>query len=140
MKWLLLSCCLLMLSGFSDGRDFLQGVYQAKSLSFSQCGHYGDDEQLMETLNIVQQQICNPRRACTDILRCNSFASSGYYQIQAANGSAVQVYCDMKGTHCRGEGGWMRVAHLNMTDTSSQCPVGFRVETANNTEVLHQRY
>ena len=27
----------------------------------------------------------------------------------------------------------MRVAHLNMTDTSSQCPVGFRVETANNT-------
>ena len=26
----------------------------------------------------------------------------------------------------------MRVAHLNMTDTSSQCPAGFRVETANN--------
>ena len=26
----------------------------------------------------------------------------------------------------------MRVAHLNMTDPSSQCPVGFRVETANN--------
>ena len=25
------------------------------------------------------------------------------------------------------------VAHLNMTDPSSQCPVGFRVETANNT-------
>ena len=30
--------------------------------------------------------------------------------------------------------GWMRVpAHLNMTDPSSQCPVGFRVETATNT-------
>ena len=27
----------------------------------------------------------------------------------------------------------MRVAHLNMTDPSSQCPVGFRVETATNT-------
>ena len=26
----------------------------------------------------------------------------------------------------------MRVAHLNMTDPSSQCPVGFKVETANN--------
>ena len=62
---------------------------------------------------------------------CNSSASSGYYQIQAANGSAVQVYCDMEGTNCGGEGGWMRVAHLNMTDTSSQCPAGFRVETAN---------
>ena len=87
----------------------------------------------METLKIVQQQNCNPPRACTDILHCNSSASSGYYQIQAANGSVMQVYCEMKGTHCGGEGSWMRVAHLNMTDPSSQCPVGFRVETANNT-------
>ena len=23
---------------------------------------------------------------------------------------------------------WRRVAHLNMTDSSSQCPVGFRVD------------
>ena len=52
------------------------------------------------------------------------------------NDLAVQVYCDMKGTHCGGEGGcsWMRVAYFNMTDSSSQCPVGFRVdETATNT-------
>ena len=27
----------------------------------------------------------------------------------------------------------MRVAHLNMTDPSSQCPVCFRVDAANNT-------
>ena len=26
----------------------------------------------------------------------------------------------------------MRVAHLNMTDPSSQCSAGFRIETANN--------
>ena len=75
---LILSCCLLMLSGFSDGRDFLQAVYQAKPLSSSQCGYYEDDEQLMETIKIVQQLICNPPRACIDILSCNSFASSGY--------------------------------------------------------------
>ena len=88
---------------------------------------------MMETLKIVQQQLCNPPHACTGILRCSSSACSGYYQIKAANASAVQVYCDMEGTHCGGEGGWMRVAHLNMTDPSSQCPVGFRVETATNT-------
>ena len=129
---LIVSCCLLMLSDSSEGRDLSQAVYQTKAPSSSQCGHYEDDEQLMETLKIVQQQLCSTPRACIDILRCNSSASSGYYQIQAANGSALQVYCDMEGTHCGGKGGWMRVACLNMIQPSSQCPVGFRVQTANN--------
>ena len=117
-------------------------MYDAKILPPSQCGHesdlFEDNSQLMETLKMIHQQLppppeCNPPTTCAEFLCCNSSASSGYYQIQAANGSAVQVYCDMEGTHCGGEGGWMRVAHLNMTDPSSQCPVGFRVETANNT-------
>ena len=76
-----------------------------------------------------------PSHTCAEFFCCNSSASSGYYQIQAANGSAMQVYCDMGRIYCGGEGGWMRVAYLNMTDLSSQCPVGFRVETANNTRV-----
>ena len=59
---LIVSCCLLMLSGCSEGRDLPQAVYQAKASSSSQCGHYEDDEQLMETLKIVQQQLCNPPR------------------------------------------------------------------------------
>ena len=85
---------------------------------------------------MIHQQLpppgCNSLTTCAQFPHCNPSATSGYYQIQAANGSAVQVYCDMEGTHCGGEGGWMRVAHLNMTDPSSQCPVGFRVETVND--------
>ena len=64
-----------------------------------------------------------------DILRCKPSASSGYHQIQAANGSLVQVYCDMEGTNCGGEGGWTRVIQLNATDPSSQCPTGFSLTT-----------
>ena len=33
-----------------------------------------------------------------------------------------------KGTNCGGEGSWMRVAHLNMTDPSSQCTADFTLE------------
>ena len=73
-----------------------------------------------------------PSPTCIDILRCNSSASSGYYQIQAANGSNVQVYCDMEGTNCGGEGGWMRVTHLNMADTSNHCPDDFLLKTINS--------
>ena len=66
-----------------------------------------------------------------DILSCNPSASSGYYQIQTANGGLVQVYCDMEGANCGGEGGWTRVFQLNMTDPSSQCPTGFSLTTQN---------
>ena len=64
-----------------------------------------------------------------DILDCNSSASSGYYQIQTANGGLEQVYCDMEGANCGGEGGWTRVFQLSMTDPSSQCPTGFSLTT-----------
>ena len=134
---LFISSCLLQWSG---GNAFTPVVYTGNSLPASQCGHsnpFEDDEQLMEMLKMIHHQLpppeCNPPPTCTYVLRCNSSASSGYYQIQAANCSDVQVYCDMEGTHCGGEGGWMRVAYLNMTDLSTHCPAGFKVKTANDT-------
>ena len=54
---------------------------------------------------------------------------SGYYWVRASNGSAVRVYCDMTRS-CGGvTGGWRRVAELDMTNSSHQCP-----------SVLQQRY
>ena len=39
----IVSCCLLMLSGCSEGRDLLQAVYQAKAPSSArECGYYED--------------------------------------------------------------------------------------------------
>ena len=38
----------------------------------------------------------------------------------------------MEGTNCGGEGGWTRVAYLNVTDTSSQCPTNFSIMTVDN--------
>ena len=137
---LISSSCLLQWSG-----AFTPVVYNSKVLPSSQCDQSDpfedDDQQLMEALKMAQQQLpppeCNPPTTCSDVLRCNSSATSDYYQIQAANGSAVQVYCDTEGTNCGGEGGWMRVAYFNvtdplMTDPSRQCPVGFRLDTINN--------
>ena len=51
---------------------------------------------------------------------------SGYYWVRASNGSAVRVYCDMTRS-CGGvTGGWMRVAELDMTNSSHQCPSELR--------------
>ena len=69
---------------------------------------------------------CNPptNRSCHEIQCCFPSAPSGNYQIQLFNGSAVEVYCDMEGTNCGGEGGWTRVAYVNMTKTGATCPQG----------------
>jgi hypothetical protein len=51
---------------------------------------------------------------------------SGHYWVRASNGSAVRVYCDMTRSCGNVTGGWMRVAELDMTNSSHRCPGGFR--------------
>ena len=36
----------------------------------------------------------------------------------------MEVYCDMEGSNCGGEGGWMRVADIDMTIPGTNCPEG----------------
>ena len=81
-----------------------------------QCGQYDtqQDELLMETLQQVKNHI-QVHSSCESIYKANPSAASGYHQIQAINGSLVQVYCDMEGANCGGEGGWTRVEFVNMT-------------------------
>ena len=66
---------------------------------------------------------CVPH-SCSNVSN-NGGAISGYYDIMLANGSTASVYCNMEG--CNGEGGWTRVAYLNMSDPSQQCPTDFRL-------------
>ena len=57
---------------------------------------------------------------------------SGYYWVRASNGSAVHVYCDMTRSCGSFTGGWIRVAELDMSSSSSQCPSGFRERNDSN--------
>ena len=46
------------------------------------------------------------------------------------NHKPVQVYCDMERACCGNiSSGWMRVANLDMTDPTQQCPDGFKLIT-----------
>ena len=44
----------------------------------------------------------------------------------------TQVYCDMEGINCDGEGGWTRVAYINMTEPNATCPNGLTLQNFNN--------
>ena len=103
--------------------EFTPTVYPAKISS--QCGQpLNDDEQLLESLQQIKLRIPSQAYSCKCIYNADPSSSSGYYNITIANGSVVQVYCDMEGTNCGGEGGWTRVAYINMTQAGATCPVG----------------
>ena len=125
--------CVLLCLMLADG--VVNDKFPAKITS--ECGQYDQmqDQQLTEALGKVKQQLgtpgCNPpkNRSCQEILSCSPSAPSGYNQIRAPNCSPVQVYCDMEGTNCGGEGGWMRVAYVNMSQSGATCPQGLTKTT-----------
>ena len=68
----------------------------------------------------------HPATSCMEILQLAPQSPSGLYWIRASEHEIKQMYCDMERS-CKGVGGgWMRVASINMTDTSHQCPSGLR--------------
>ena len=140
---LLLLCYHLTLGGAVS--EFTPTVYTAQILSFSKCGHHNSlhDEQLRQALQPVKQHISNQHTpsnhsSCKSILENCPSAPSGYYNINSTNGSAVQVYCDMEGTHCGGEGGWTRVTYVNMTQAGTTCPQGLEQMSYNGSPYCGQ--
>ena len=80
----------------------------------------------------TQHLLGNGLSPSTSAISCTALppsSPSGYYWVRASNGSAVRVYCDMTRS-CGGvTGGWMRVADLDMTNSSHQCPRGLQQRT-----------
>ena len=88
--------------------------------------------QLNTSIDIFYQQLLgqeiNPAPSCKDLYDTRD-ASSGYYWIGEV-GSAVRVYCNMSLTCGDVTGGWMRVANIDMTNSSQNCPSGLTLITS----------
>ena len=133
---LLISSYLLLAGDYHVVSGFTPVTYSSQS-STAECGQSDplQDDQLMTVISQVRQRLgppgCNPprNRSCQDILHCYTSAPSGYHDIRVPNGSLVQVYCDMEGTNCGVQGGWMRVADVNMSQDDASCPQGLTQKT-----------
>ena len=69
----------------------------------------------------------HPATSCSEILDFNESTPSGYSWLKASDGSSVRMYCDMTRS-CKGATGpWMKVAMLDMTNSSNECPAGLRL-------------
>ena len=73
-----------------------------------------------------------PAASCSEMLEREPSATSDYYWIQLANGTTTQVYCEMTPRcACSSATPYTRVAFVNMTDSSQQCPGEF-MEVSNS--------
>ena len=68
--------------------------------------------------------------SCQEIKSYWTNATSDYYLIADNNGHPRHIYCNMEQL-CNSEGGWMRVAYLNMSDSTEDCPTGFNLYNYN---------
>ena len=74
--------------------------------------------------------------SCEEIRNKWPGSSSDFYTIVDTNGRRRHVYCEME--QVCGSSGWMRVAYLNMTDPSEECPRGFRLYNQNGVRACRQ--
>ena len=80
------------------------------------------EETLEEILSSLNEYYPLPQ-SCDEI---KSNSPSGYYTIVDDDELQHEVYCNMD-TLCGSDGGWTRVAYLNMSDTTQQCPDALRL-------------
>ena len=65
--------------------------------------------------------------SCKQLKDENPDSPSGFYLLVTANGSSLYyTYCNMEEL-CGSGGGWTRLAYLNMSDSTVNCPSGFRL-------------
>ena len=69
-------------------------------------------------------------KSCQEIKQRMSTSPSGVYLIAISEKETQNVYCNME-TLCDSDGGWTRLAHINMTDPAENCPSGLRLYDVN---------
>ena len=94
---------------------------------------------IYERDRIIQESLCINRtgeikmcagNSCRGILEEKPDRPSGYYWLKACDTcESFQAFCDFS-LNLEGSRGWMRVADLDMTDPTQQCPRQFRLITS----------
>ncbi len=83
-------------------------------------------EELVTMHNVSTTASSPLPKSCQEIKQRMSTSPSGVYLIANNEKKTDYVYCHME-TLCGADGGWTRLAHLDMTDTTESCPNGWRL-------------
>ena len=82
-------------------------------------------EELLEIQNASVLFSIQAPISCKDIKKVLPNSPTGYYHVNSRN-----IYCNM-GELCGTGGGWTRLAYLDMSDSTVNCPTGFKLYESN---------
>ena len=83
-------------------------------------------EELVTMHNVSTTASSPLPKSCQEIKQRMGTSPSGVYLIANNEKKTEYVYCHME-TLCGSDGGWTRLAHLDMTDTTVSCPSGWKL-------------
>ena len=103
-----------------------------KNATTSNAGAINDVLLLVEDILQIQNgsSFSSLPTSCQEIKSKQPNSPSGMYLLATPSGDINYVYCHM-GELCGTEGGWTRLAYLDMSDSTENCPTGFKLYDSN---------
>ena len=103
-----------------------------KNATTSNAGAINDVLLLVEDILQIQNgsSFTSIPASCLEIKKKQPNNPSGVYLLATSRGKSNYVYCHMGGL-CGTEGGWTRLAYLDTSDSTENCPTGFRLYESN---------
>ena len=111
-----------------------------KNTTITNSGVINDILLLVEELLVIQNEstISPIPTSCQEIKERMPASPSGVYLLDL-DGETRYVYCHLEEL-CGSDDGWTRVAYLDMSDLSEECPTGFRLYESNGVRACGRPY
>ena len=103
-----------------------------KNATTSNAGAINDVLLLVEDILQIQNgsSFSSLPTSCQEIKSKQPNSPTGVYLLATSSGDTNYVYCHMREL-CGTEGGWTRLAYLDMSDSTENCPTGFKLYESN---------
>ena len=116
-----------------ETREAIDGIIRSlsiiKNTTTSNAGAINDILLLVEDLLMLHNETSPGSSplptSCQEVKNKYPNSPSGMYLLATANNGTINTYCNMK--ELCGSVGWTRLAYLDMSDSTMNCPSGFRL-------------
>ena len=113
-----------------ETREAIDGIIRSlsiiKNTTTSNAGAINDILLLVEDLLMLHNETSPLPTSCQEVKKKQPNSPSGVYLLETANNGTINTYCNMEEL-CGSGGGWTRLAYLDMSDSTVNCPSGFRL-------------
>ena len=117
-----------------ETREAIDGIIRSlsiiKNTTTSNAGAINDILLLVEDLLMLHNETSSGSSplptSCQEVKNKQPNSPSGMYLLEIANNGTINTYCNMEEL-CGSGRGWTRLAYLDMSDSTVNCPSGFRL-------------